>query len=235
MTSKNILIALITIYSVMNTACSPKATSENTSNNAAEAAVEVEMPADAPETADDANEFNPFAPEAAEQIESFDKAVEETTNESTNIPVSIARNNCTYGNRFNCGVYAQVVKNRQEMYLYVGGRYQATWKVSTGREGFRTPNFETHPNGRIYNRYSSITFPGGDYNGLGNMPYAVFISGGFAFHGTPQGNWGNLGRPASHGCIRLHPDNAWRLNNLIRQYGVSNTWVTVQDKLDSDR
>ena len=106
---------------------------------------------------------------------------------------------------------------------------QAVWPVSTGINGRNTPNFETHPNGRIYDRYTSKKFPGGDFNGLGNMPYAVFISGGFAIHGTGKGNWPKLGSRASHGCIRLHPDNALIFNRLVRKNGISEVWITVQD------
>jgi hypothetical protein len=38
------------------------------------------------------------------------------------------------------------------------------------------------------------------------MPYAVFFNGGYAVHATFDLK--RLGRPASHGCIRLHPENA---------------------------
>ena len=92
----------------------------------------------------------------------------------------------------------------------------------------KTPNFDRHPDGRFYDYYDSTKYPGGDYKGLGNMPYAVFIEGGFALHGTPQGNWPWLGRPASHGCVRQHPDDAFRLNRLVRATGVANVWITVR-------
>jgi len=114
------------------------------------------------------------------------------------------------------------------MYVYINGSLQASWSVSTGMPGYGTPDFDKHPDGRIYDRYTSTKYPGGDWNGLGNMPYAVFIRGGFALHGTPRSNWSKLGRPASHGCIRMHPDNAYWFNRLVRQHGVSNVWITVQ-------
>ena len=93
---------------------------------------------------------------------------------------------------------------------------------------FPTPYMDQNPNGRIYDRYTSVTNPGGDYNGLGNMPYAVFIRGGYAVHGTTRGNWPNLGKPASKGCIRLHPDNGFIFNRLVRSYGIYRTWITVE-------
>lgn len=70
--------------------------------------------------------------------------------------------------------------------------------------------------------------PGGDYNGLGNMPYAVFIRGGYAIHGTVKSNWSKLGTPASKGCIRLHPDNGFIFNRLVRASGVALAWVSVE-------
>ncbi len=127
-----------------------------------------------------------------------------------------------------CAVYARVEKSEQKLYLYVNGNLQAVFATSTGIPGRDTPNFDTHPDGRVYDRYTSTKFPGGDYNGLGNMPYAVFVSGGFAIHGTGRGNWKKLGHVASHGCIRIHPDNAAIFNQLVRQYGAANTWVTVE-------
>ena len=37
-----------------------------------------------------------------------------------------------------------------------------------------------------------------------------------------------LGRPASHGCVRLHPRNARRLYNLVKAHGAGNTRIVVQ-------
>lgn len=129
----------------------------------------------------------------------------------------------------NCRVWAKVSRNEQRMNLYIDGDLSETWKVSTGAIGHETPNFDTYPNGRIYDSYMSSKYPGGDYKGLGNMPYAVFINGGFAIHGTGKRNWSALGKPASHGCVRLHPENARRFNRRVREVGVDNVWITVND------
>ncbi len=126
-----------------------------------------------------------------------------------------------------CPVWAEVKRAEQMMYLYVDGAVKYVWLVSTGMRGYATPYMDLNPNGRIYDRYTSTAWPGGDYNGLGNMPYAVFLTGGYAIHGTTKGNWPMLGKPASHGCIRLHPDNGFIFNRLVRAYGVGSVWVTV--------
>ncbi|MEK6774895.1 MAG: L,D-transpeptidase [Bdellovibrionota bacterium] len=120
------------------------------------------------------------------------------------------------------------MKSQQKMYLYINAELVNAFVVSTGKN-YPTPDFDTHPNGRIYDEYNSKIFPGGNYQGLGNMPYAVFIASGFAIHGTTEPNFKYLGQPASHGCIRLHPTNAYIFNRLVREYGIHNVWITVQE------
>jgi hypothetical protein len=185
-----------------------------------------EMPASA--EADSAvEEFNPYAPDAEATLDAFDAAIEAETGESPFLEQSLVQtaNDCY---RESCRVWIDVDKATQTARLYVDGRLVNQWLVSSGLPGTPTPNFDTNPNGRIYKKYSSKKFPGGDYKGLGNMPYAVFIRGGFALHGTPQGNWSMLGRKASHGCIRMHPDNGAYFNQLVRSVGISQTWITVR-------
>lgn len=176
-------------------------------------------------------EIDPFDPNVEQVLEYYDKIYEEETGKPSHLVDDIISDSIlgfAGCQRNNCGVWAQVVKSSQRMYLYQNGSLRGSWAVSTGIPGRGTPNFDKHPDGRIYDRYTSAKYPGGDYNGLGNMPYAVFIRGGFALHGTPRGNWPKLGRPASHGCIRMLPDNAYVFNRLVRQYGKANVWITVQ-------
>ena len=63
------------------------------------------------------------------------------------------------------------------------------------------------------------------------MPYAVFLQGGYAIHGTTMGNFLKLGTKASHGCIRLHPDNAKVFNALVKTVGLQETWISIKDSL----
>ncbi len=178
------------------------------------------------------DELDPYAPNVEEQLNALDKQYEKSTGVSPFIVEDLF--DTGFGDRGcvrdACAVWAQVVKSTQRLYLYQNGQLINTWLVSTGLEpGHGTPNFDTHPNGRIYDAYTSGKYPGGDYNGLGNMPYAVFIKGGFAIHGTGRGNWRKLGNKASHGCIRVHPDNALIFNRLVRENGIKNVWITVQN------
>lgn len=156
-------------------------------------------------------------------LDAMDKEYEESTGKDSHIPVG--QGTCY---QINCPLFALVDKSTQVLTLYINGVATEEWLVSSGGAGHETPDFDKRPNGRIYEAYTSKHFPGGDYEGLGNMPYAVFIEGGYAVHGTTRGNFKRLGSKASHGCIRLHPDHAKIFNGLVRKYGVSNTWITIQ-------
>jgi lipoprotein-anchoring transpeptidase ErfK/SrfK len=59
------------------------------------------------------------------------------------------------------------------------------------------------------------------------MPYSIFYDGNFAVHGTDQID--RLGSPASAGCIRLHPENAFVLFSLVEIAGLKNTVIKVMN------
>lgn len=128
-----------------------------------------------------------------------------------------------------CRLFVHVVKATQKLHLYVDGVLTDTFSVSTGKKNHDTPEINMRPNGPTFRKYSSRKYPGGDYQGLGNMPYVVFIKGGYGIHGTTPGNFLRLGHKASHGCIRLHPNNAKYFYELVQQYGLENTWVKVTE------
>ena len=173
------------------------------------------------------DKLNPKRPDIEKILKDVDADYERTTGKSAHLKVDPLEMLWPTCYRNSCMIWADVDKSAQRLYLYIDGVLSYTWKTSTGRWGYTTPDMDTHPDGRIYDRYTSTKYPDGDYNGLGNMPYAVFIRGGYAIHGTTRGNWSKLGTPASHGCIRLHPDNGFIFNQLVRQNGVKNVWVTV--------
>ncbi len=53
------------------------------------------------------------------------------------------------------------------------------------------------------------------------MPNSMFFmaSVGIAIHGIPRSEWKDLGRQASHGCVRIHPTNAKILFDLLQKEG----------------
>ena len=113
---------------------------------------------------------------------------------------------------------ARIDISEQTMRIYRNGLLMHRWKVSTGRKGYRTPTGSYRPQ-RMYKRYYSRKYDNAP------MPYSIFFRGGYAIHGT--GHIKGLGRPASHGCIRLHPDHAARLYSMVQQYGPKNTSIKI--------
>ncbi|WP_162628255.1 L,D-transpeptidase [Arcticibacterium luteifluviistationis] len=128
-----------------------------------------------------------------------------------------------------CLIYAHIVKSTQTLYLYLDAVLIDSFAVSTGIGKYDTPTFNVRAAGPTFKRYTSKKFPGGNYEGLGNMPYVVFIKGGYAVHGTTTGNFEKLGTKASHGCVRLHPMNAKIFYELVSLIGLSNTWISITE------
>ena len=97
----------------------------------------------------------------------------------------------------------------------------ARWRISSARGGYRTPTgtFTPHYTARMH--YSK------QYH-FSPMPYSVFFNDGVAVHGTNDVR--NLGRPASHGCVRTHPKNAKIFYDLVQEHGMEMTRVTVRGK-----
>jgi lipoprotein-anchoring transpeptidase ErfK/SrfK len=182
------------------------------------------------------DELNPFDPNIEEKLRAMDEEYFNATGQSPYLEggkFDLFENTLESPEaackRETCAIYVRVDRSEQLAYVYVNGVLENTWAVSTGLPKFETPNFDTRPNGRIYDKYSSTKFPGGDYQGLGNMPYAIFISGCFAIHVTVETNFPKLGKKASHGCIRLHSENGFVLNRLVRAYGIAQTWFKVEE------
>ena len=115
-------------------------------------------------------------------------------------------------------VVARVDKSSQTMTVYHHGKVIGQWPVSTARAGKVTPSGTwTAKSMKRYHRSSR-------YNNA-PMPYSIFYNGHFAIHGTNQVK--RLGRPASAGCIRLHPANAAKLFSLVQSEGLANMRVVV--------
>jgi lipoprotein-anchoring transpeptidase ErfK/SrfK len=103
-------------------------------------------------------------------------------------------------------VEAKIDLSAQRMYVYVNGKRAYTWRVSTGKSGYRTPTGTFRPKRMKRVHYSNR------YNNA-YMPNSICFLGGYAIHGTTA--TGRLGRPVSHGCVRLSQGNAKRLYNLV--------------------
>jgi lipoprotein-anchoring transpeptidase ErfK/SrfK len=113
---------------------------------------------------------------------------------------------------------AKVDVSTQTMTVTHHGKVKYRWKVSTARAGKVTPA------GSWSGKWLSKNHRSSRYNNA-PMPYAIFYNGNYAFHGTDQVR--RLGRPASSGCVRLHPENARILFSLAQREGLKNTKIIV--------
>jgi lipoprotein-anchoring transpeptidase ErfK/SrfK len=126
----------------------------------------------------------------------------------------------------SANVLIQVDKSTQQMTVSVDGATRYQFAVSTGRPGYGTPSGTFHPQHMERTWFSHLY-----YNSP--MPHSIFFLGGFAIHGSYEIN--RLGGPASHGCIRLHPDNAATLYALVEQQGMAATTIVVSGESPSAR
>ncbi len=116
-------------------------------------------------------------------------------------------------------VTAKVSIATQTMSVYVDETLVHTWSVSTGRGRYVTPRGAYTPYWLSKNHRSKA------YNNA-PMPFSVFFLRGYAVHGTTAVK--DLGRPASHGCVRLLTDNARILYGLVEQHGKKNVSIIIE-------
>jgi hypothetical protein len=101
------------------------------------------------------------------------------------------------------------------------GSYE--WRISTARSGYRTPRGTYRPYQLLRTHFSH------KYH-MSPMPYSIFFAGGYAIHGTYE--TASLGRPVSHGCIRLAPGNAARLFRMVQTEGAQITITGTPPRTD---
>lgn len=111
-----------------------------------------------------------------------------------------------------------VNQTTQKLVVTVDGIQRYDWPVSTARAGYSTPNGIYHP------KHLEQTWFSKEYYGS-PMPHSIFFHGGYAIHGSYEIN--RLGKPASHGCIRLNPAHAATLFKLVKAEGMSQTTIAI--------
>jgi len=115
-------------------------------------------------------------------------------------------------------VVAHISLSTQRMNVSIDGVPRFNWAVSTARPGYRTPTGTFKPTA-LFRYHASTIYSGSP------MPFSIFFLRGYAIHGSYETKY--LGRPASHGCVRLHPSNAAALYLLVKTYGTSNTVIRI--------
>src|SRR3954453_17567667 len=122
-------------------------------------------------------------------------------------------------------VSIHVDKTAQRLTVSVDGKPLYNWSVSTARWGYNTPNGTYRPE-RLEKSWYSRKYD------MSPMPHSIFFAGGYAIHGSYEVS--HLGRPASHGCIRLSPAHAATLFSLVQsRAGDTNITVTGSGPADS--
>ena len=117
---------------------------------------------------------------------------------------------CLFALPASASVVAHIDNATQRMTVVVDGAAVHSWPVSTARQGYETPA------GSSYVQRMERMWYSRKYH-MSPMPHALFFEGGLAIHGTSAIR--QLGRPASHGCVRLSPKNARTLFELVGQHG----------------
>lgn len=114
-------------------------------------------------------------------------------------------------------VFITIDKSTQRMYVETPSD-SFVWKISTARKGYRTPTGQFKPYLLKTMHYSR------KYDNA-PMPHSIFFHGGYAIHATDAVN--KLGSPASHGCIRLSPQNARWLYRIVSEHGKEDTYIRI--------
>jgi lipoprotein-anchoring transpeptidase ErfK/SrfK len=116
-------------------------------------------------------------------------------------------------------IVININKSTQRMSVVVDGFERWQWPVSSGIRGRDTPSgsFKAF---RMEKDHFSKEWDDAP------MPNSIFFTmKGHAIHGSYDLK--HLGQPASHGCVRLAPQNAALLFDLVKKEGVSHTQVIL--------
>lgn len=111
-----------------------------------------------------------------------------------------------------------VDKAAQQMTVEKDGEALFVWPVSTGAAGYDTPAGSFKPF-RMEKDHFSREWDDAP------MPHSIFFTmKGHAIHGSTHKS---IGRPASHGCVRLEPKNAALLFDLVKQETMAKTRIVL--------
>lgn len=116
-------------------------------------------------------------------------------------------------------VLIKINKTKQKMTVFLDGVEKYNWPVSTGRTGYSTPSgtFTATSMNEVWYSKEWDNSP---------MPHSIFfMKDGHAIHGSYEVK--SLGKPVSHGCVRISPQNAAALFALVKEKGLKNTEVVL--------
>ena len=119
----------------------------------------------------------------------------------------------------SANVLIEIDKSTQHMRVSKDGAALYSWPVSTGKDWYTTPG------GRFAIDRMKVEHFSKEWDDA-PMPHSIFFTTqGHAIHGTNDIR--HLGKPASHGCVRLAPENAATLFALVEADGMEKTEVVI--------
>ena len=121
-------------------------------------------------------------------------------------------------------ILINISKESQRMSVLVDGTAKYNWLVSTGSKRYTTPS------GAYNAQWMAKKWRSKQWNNA-PMPHSIFFHKGYAIHGTTEIK--RLGKIASHGCVRLHPDNAAQLYSLVAKDRLNTRIVVSDDVIDA--
>src|SRR5215510_510326 len=155
------------------------------------------------------------SPTAFERLETCFNQSEpaETSPASTQISSNSETQSTSVAVRIN------IDKTKQKMTVFLDGAEKYDWPVSTGRAGYSTPS-GTYTATSMNEVWYSKQWDNAP------MPHSIFFrKDGHAIHGSYEVK--TLGQPVSHGCVRISPQNAAMLYDLVAKTGLKNTQVVL--------
>ena len=124
-------------------------------------------------------------------------------------------------------IVVRVDKETQTMTVTVDRNVMYVWPVSTGMAGRDTPSGTFQPNRMDADHHSQ------EWDNA-PMPHTIFFDmHGHAVHGFASIT--HLGNPASHGCVRLAPQNAALLFDLVKMEKMHDTTVVITGQTPSQQ
>jgi lipoprotein-anchoring transpeptidase ErfK/SrfK len=117
-------------------------------------------------------------------------------------------------------IVINIDKTKQEMAVFLDGIEKYHWPVSTARAAYSTPSgtYTATSMNEIWYSKQWDNSP---------MPHSIFfMKDGHAVHGSYEVK--TLGKPVSHGCVRISPENATTLYALVKENGLENTQVVLK-------
>ena len=141
------------------------------------------------------------------------------SSDSGGAKVAVTPDTKSEGRKPGSNVLISIDKTSQKMTVFMDGVEKYHWPVSTGRTGYSTPTGTFKPTSMNEVWYSQ------EWDNA-PMPHAIFsMKDGHAIHGSYEVK--ALGKPVSHGCVRISPQNATTLYALVGKNGMENTQVVL--------